>query len=86
MSPAYDITPINNSKQHGIGLGDDGRYASIDNLLSQAKRFGLNKAQATKIIAEVESYTRQWPTHFKRFANISDIDIKRLESVIPSIS
>ncbi|WP_417671556.1 type II toxin-antitoxin system HipA family toxin [Pseudoalteromonas tetraodonis] len=85
MSPAYDITPINNSKQHGIGLGDDGRYASIDNLLSQAKRFGLNKAQATKIIAEVESYTRQWPTHFKRFANISDIDIKRLESVIPSI-
>ncbi|MEI8640916.1 hypothetical protein P4S68_06845 [Pseudoalteromonas sp. Hal099] len=54
--------------------------------MSQAKRFGLNKAQATKIIAEVESYTRQWPTHFKRFANISDIDIKRLESVIPHIS
>ncbi|WP_334063422.1 hypothetical protein [Alteromonas genovensis] len=86
MSPAYDITPINNSKQHGLGLGDDGRYASIDNILSQAKRFGLNNAPAKKIIAEIECYVRQWPAHFKRFADISEVDIKRLEGVIPSIS
>lgn len=85
LSPAYDITPINNSKQHGIGLGDDGRYASIDNLLSQAKRFGLTTAKATKIISQIKDYTQQWPSHFKRFADISDIDIKRLESVIPNI-
>ncbi|MBH0056663.1 type II toxin-antitoxin system HipA family toxin [Pseudoalteromonas sp. SWXJZ94C] len=85
MSPAYDITPINNSKQHGIGLGDDGRYASIDNLLSQTQRFGLNTSQANKIINEVKLYTQQWPTHFKRFANITDIDIARLTSVIPTI-
>lgn len=85
MSPAYDITPINNSKQHGIGLGDDGRYASINNLLSQAKRFGLNTSQATKIIAEIKKYTNQWPEHFKRFANISELDLQRLKSVIPDI-
>ena len=85
MSPAYDITPINNSKQHGIGLGDDGRYASIDNLLSQAKRFGLTRAKATKIISQFKDYTQQWPSHFKRFADISDIDIQRLGSVIPDI-
>ncbi|MCQ8878852.1 HipA domain-containing protein [Pseudoalteromonas shioyasakiensis] len=85
LSPAYDITPINNSKQHGIGLGDDGRYASIDNLLSQAKRFGLTRVKATKIISQFKDYTQQWPSHFKRFADISDIDIKRLESVIPDI-
>lgn len=86
LSPAYDITPINNAKQHGLGLGDDGRYASIDNILSQAKRFGLNNAQAKKIITEIECYVRQWPAHFKRFADISKVDIKRLEGVIPSIS
>ena len=85
LSPAYDITPINNSKQHGIGLGDDGRYASIDNLLSQAKRFGLNSSQAIRIITEIKNYTSQWPEYFKRFSNISDIDIQRLESVIPDI-
>jgi len=85
LSPAYDITPINNSKQHGIGLGDDGRYASIDNLLSQAKRFGLNSSQAIRIITEIKNYTSQWPEHFKRFSNISDIDIQRLENVIPDI-
>lgn len=85
MPIAYDITPINNSKQHGIGLGDDGRYASIANLLSQAKRFGLTRAKATKIISQMKDYTQQWPSHFKRFADISDIDIKRLASVIPDI-
>lgn len=85
LSPAYDITPINNSKQHGIGLGDDGRYASIANLLSQAKRFGLTRAKATKIISQMKDYTQQWPSHFKRFADINDIDIKRLASVIPDI-
>lgn len=85
LSPAYDITPINNSKQHGIGLGDDGRYASIDNLLSQAKRFGLTRAKATKIISQMKGYIQQWPSHFKRFADISDTDIKRLASVIAQL-
>lgn len=85
LSPAYDITPINNSKQHGIGLGEDGRFASIDNLLSQTKRFGLNVSQATKIITQIEQYTSQWREHFQRFANITDDDITRLESVLPKI-
>jgi serine/threonine-protein kinase HipA len=85
LSPAYDITPINNSKQHGIGLGEDGRFASIDNLLSQAKRFGLNTHSASTIIEEVKNYTAKWPAHFKRLSNMSDADITRLEGVIPNI-
>lgn len=81
----YKITAINNSKQHGIGLGEDGRFASIDNLLSQAKRFGLNTHSASTIIDEIKNYTAKWPDHFKRLSNMSDADITRLEGVIPNI-
>ncbi|MBQ4833623.1 type II toxin-antitoxin system HipA family toxin [Pseudoalteromonas sp. MMG010] len=86
LSPAYDITPINNSKQYGLGIGDEGRYASIENMLSQAKRFGLTRAQAKLVIDDIESYTQQWRNHFKDFADISDADIQRLGAVIPHIT
>lgn len=86
LSPAYDITPINNSKQHGLGFGDDGRYASKSNFLSQAKRFGLANSAAKNIIKEIEEYCKDWPTHFKHFADVSDEDITRLKGVIPEIN
>ena len=83
LSPAYDITPVNSSAIHGIGIGEFGRLGTVENLLSQASRFGLNAAQAKKIINETREYCRHWPKLFKTLANISTADLERLKGVIP---
>lgn len=82
LSPAYDVLPINASKQHAIAIGEHGRFASIENLLSQSKRFGLKPFKAQKIIAEVTALVSEWPSYFSRF-NVGDGDIERLGFVFP---
>ncbi len=83
LSPAYDVLPINHSKQHGIGIGEHGREGSLKNLLSQSKRFGLKPFKAKKIIDEVKQLTIEWETYFKRH-NVGEGDIERLKHIIPS--
>ena len=83
LSPAYDITPVNNTQIHGIGIGEKGRIANQDNLLSQAVRFGLRQADAKKIIQQIQEAVTDWPLHFKRSADVSDADLERLKGVIP---
>ena len=82
LSPAYDVLPINNTKQHGIGIGDDGRVGSLDNLLSQSKRFGLKLFKAKKIMDEVMQLTTEWETYFKQH-KVGPGDIERLKHVMP---
>ncbi|MPY24552.1 type II toxin-antitoxin system HipA family toxin [Shewanella sp. YLB-07] len=81
LSPAYDVLPINDSQQHGIGIGKEGRQGSVDNLLSQASRFGLSQPKATKIINEVKELTHEWPRYMVD-NGVGDGDIKRLKHII----
>ncbi|MDT0604095.1 type II toxin-antitoxin system HipA family toxin [Thalassotalea castellviae] len=83
LSPAYDVLPINNSRQHGIGIGAQGRVGTIDNALSQSKRFGLTQAKAKTIISTVQELTYEWATYFRKLG-VSDTDLERLKGVIPS--
>ncbi len=83
LSPAYDVLPINNSLQHGIGIGDGGRVGSIDNLLSQSLRFGIKKPAATKMINETRDLIAQWESYFSKY-QVGQGDIERLKSVIPN--
>ncbi|WP_418147752.1 HipA domain-containing protein [Variovorax paradoxus] len=50
LSPAYDLVPAPvvslERRDLGLTVGDDGRTASIYNLLSQAGRFGLPAEEA----------------------------------------
>ena len=85
LSPAYDVVPINNSRLHGIGLGDMGRLGSVENMLSQSKRFGIKAFKAKKIINEVQDLVSQWPSYFVRHG-VDGIDIERLKGIIPTIS
>jgi serine/threonine-protein kinase HipA len=59
LSPAYDLTPSRQvSQEHrdlAMTVGDFGRYASAQNLLSQCKRFLLDTQEAGKIIADMEA-------------------------------
>jgi serine/threonine-protein kinase HipA len=57
LSPAYDLTPSRQvSQEHrdlAMTVGDLGRYASAQNLLSQCKRFLLDTGEAAKTIADM---------------------------------
>ncbi|WP_394172898.1 type II toxin-antitoxin system HipA family toxin [Thalassotalea litorea] len=83
LSPAYDVLPINSSKQHGIGLGAYGREGTIANLLSQSDRFGLKQFKAKKIIDQVMQLASEWEHYFKAH-NVGAGDIERLRAVIPT--
>lgn len=82
LSPAYDVLPVSNSRQHSLGIGDDGRSGSVDNLLSQASRFGLKAFKAQRIIDQVRDLVAEWPAYMATH-QVADADIRRLHSVIP---
>lgn len=65
LSKAYDLTPIlqisKERRDLALNCGDLGRYANAQNLLSQSARFLLERAEATKIIDEMEQVvTERW--------------------------
>ncbi|XPF94261.1 type II toxin-antitoxin system HipA family toxin [Colwellia sp. RE-S-Sl-9] len=82
LSPAYDVLPININGQHGMGIGTDGRNGTVENLLSQAKRFGLKRFKAEKIIKETLDLVSEWRRYFKNHG-VGDGDLERLKVVIP---
>lgn len=84
LSPAYDVLPINNSKQHGVGIGIEGREGTINNLLSQSMRFGLRSSKALKIINTVKELCIEWPSYFTAHG-VGEGDLERLKSVIPDV-
>ena len=83
LSPAYDVLPINSSRQHGIGIGIHGRDGTLENALSQSKRFGLSQAKAKTIISSVQELTAEWMPYFSK-VEVSDSDIERLKGIITS--
>ncbi|MCH8475936.1 MAG: HipA domain-containing protein [Opitutales bacterium] len=83
LSPAYDVLPINNSRQHGLGIGDFGRDGSIENLLSQAARFNLSELGAQRIIRQTYELVAEWPLYFDKLG-VKSKDRECLLSVIPS--
>lgn len=84
LSPAYDVLPVNNSRQHGMGIGDFGRDGTVENLLSQSLRFGLKQFKAKKIIEEVAALSHEWSFYFKQ-QGVGEGDLERLKAVIPII-
>lgn len=84
LSPAYDVLPASNSKQHSLGIGEQGRVASESNLLSQASRFGLKPSKAQQVINQGRELVAEWPAYMRKY-NVEDGDIQRLRSVIPNI-
>lgn len=83
LSPAYDVLPVNNSGQHSLGIGEQGRFGTEENLLSQSTRFGLKPFKAQKIINQVKELVAEWPAYFQRHG-VGAGDLERLKAVIPS--
>ncbi|MDV6328425.1 type II toxin-antitoxin system HipA family toxin [Idiomarina sp. Sol25] len=85
LSPAYDVLPINNSQQHALGVGEYGREGSIDNVLSQCRRFGVTPKKAKNILENIRELVGEWPVYYKE-NGVADGDIERLKAVIPEPS
>ena len=64
LSPAYDLTPSpavgQERRDLAMELGDLGRYANRNNLLSQHARFLLAKEEAEKIVEDMTVTVGRW--------------------------
>jgi serine/threonine-protein kinase HipA len=82
LSPAYDLTPsVPISQEHrdlAMECGDEGRYASASNLLSQSPRFLLKEEDARKIVDEMEIYIRSAWYSIARGAGVSERDCEQI--------
>lgn len=64
LSPAYDLTPTPSAgmeRDLAMTVGDFGRRATAQNLVTQSARFLISQADAAAIVAEMEETVRsQW--------------------------
>jgi serine/threonine-protein kinase HipA len=82
LSPAYDLTPTNPiSLEHrdlALICGDSGRYANVDNLVSQSLRFLIERDHAHAIIAEMEKLIMSTWYEVSREEGVSEQDCKQI--------
>ena len=70
LSPLYDVMPrpmLATQRNLHLGIGAQGRLATLDNALSAYARFGLTRVRAEEIIDRVWRVVRQWRMYFEGF-------------------
>ena len=75
LSPLYDVMPhpvIASERYQHLGIGPQGKLATIDNAYATKERFGLSSDQANSIIDRVWRVVRQWKMYFEEFGISSD--------------
>jgi len=81
LSPAFDICPHLEAPVRGqqIGVGAYGTASTVENALSQCKRFFLDRTEATMIVAEVKAVVSNWRKVFAD-TGVSASDRYRLDA------
>ncbi len=75
LSPLYDVMPhavIASERYQRLGVGPQGKLATLDNAYSAKERFGLSAQLASSIIDRVWQATRQWKIYFENFGVAAD--------------
>ena len=76
LSPAYDLTPAApisvERRDLAMAIGDAGRFANAENLLSQCQRFLLKPETASKLIKEMAKGVKQTWYQVARAAGVSE--------------
>ena len=70
LSPLYDVMPrpsIGTDRYLHLGVGMQGRLATIANAMTMYGRFGLTKASAQTIIDRIWNVVREWKTYFESY-------------------
>lgn len=82
LSPAYDLTPSRlvsiDSRDLAMTIGDYGRYANRQNLLSQCGRFLLKREEAEKVIDEMAAIIEASWYNLARKNNVTVRDCKAI--------
>ena len=68
LSPLYDVLPrpsLASERFLHLGIGPQGRLATLDNALEGHPMFSLSRARAGELMAEVWRVVRQWQVSFE---------------------
>lgn len=71
LSPLYDVLPkpqVSGTRYLHLGVGAEGRLATLPNALSRAALFGLQDEQAREIVDRIARCVRAWKMCFDRLA------------------
>jgi len=83
LSPGYDIVPFPQAGSHrdlAIGVGRNGRQATLQNALSDVASFGLTRGQAVQIARDMQNTVKTgWENLFKT-NGFTAAEIERLRS------
>ncbi|RYX94063.1 MAG: type II toxin-antitoxin system HipA family toxin [Comamonadaceae bacterium] len=69
LSPLYDVVPrpgVAFERLLHLGVGLQGKAATLDNAMTQHEAFALDRAQAVQVLGEVWGGVRQWITVFEQ--------------------
>ncbi len=84
LSPAYDLTPAipisRERRDLAMNCGDWGRYAHVDNLLSQSARFHLTREEASTIFTTMEEQVSDSWYEIARREGVSEQDCEKITS------
>jgi serine/threonine-protein kinase HipA len=83
LSPAYDIVPypqVSLDRDLAIGVGRDGRRATLKNALSSVASFGLSPSEAIPMVRKIQKTVRAtWEDTFKS-SGLTHGEIERLRT------
>ncbi|MBB3344885.1 HipA domain-containing protein [Luteimonas sp. RC10] len=80
LSPLYDVVPkpqVGTERTLHLGVGPNGRRATLDNAMAGYGNFGLTRARAAQLIDTVVGTVRTWRTVFEAF----DVSAKDCDDV-----
>lgn len=82
LSPLYDVVPqprLAKERQLHMGVGPQGRLATLDNLYQEHGRYGLDRQTAFELIDQVGQVTRAWKMVFDEY-HVPEAQMLKVES------
>ncbi len=83
LSPLYDVMPrasLASERRLHLGVGPEGRNATLDNAFAGRETFTLSAESAAKCIAQVWKTVRGWKVYFEEYEVPSD----QIEKIAPA--
>lgn len=83
LSPLYDVMPrpsLAHERLLHLGVGPQGRHATLDNALAAHEAFTLSENDAALVIAEVWREVREWRVWFEGFS----VPMAEIENIAPA--
>ncbi len=83
LSPLYDVLPkpqLGHERYLHLGVGAQGRLATLDNALSLAGRFGLTQTAAAGIINDIAMQVREWRVFFEMEMQVPQLQCNLVSS------